>query len=105
MPYRRFLPYNALGCILWATVFELLGYFFGENWRLLEKWIGRAGAVIGGLLIFVIFLVWLWQWLLRHENELREQWRGFLEQPRVAAFRQRMSPQIRFLQNRLPPGG
>ena len=57
LPYRRFLTYDALGCILWASVFAWLGYFFGQNWKLLEKWIGRAGAVVGVLLIFAIFWV------------------------------------------------
>jgi membrane protein DedA with SNARE-associated domain len=31
MRYVPFLIYNALGCILWATLFTLLGYFLGES--------------------------------------------------------------------------
>jgi len=43
LPYLRFLFYNALGCILWATIFTLLGYVFGQSWHLIDRWIGRAG--------------------------------------------------------------
>lgn len=31
MPYRRFLPYNAAGGILWAVIFGLLGAAFGSQ--------------------------------------------------------------------------
>ncbi len=105
MAYWRFLFPNAIGCILWASVFTLLGYFFGESWNLLEKWIGRAGAVLGGLLLLIIALVWLWRWIVAHEVELRRQWAAFASQPRIAAFRRRFAPQLQFVQDRLTPGG
>jgi membrane protein DedA with SNARE-associated domain len=31
MRYRKFFPYNATGCILWATTIGLAAYFFGEK--------------------------------------------------------------------------
>ena len=65
MRYWRFLVPNAIGCLLWASVFTLLGYFFGENWDLLEKWIGRAGAVLGGLIVLIIAFVWSRRWTVR----------------------------------------
>jgi membrane protein DedA with SNARE-associated domain len=67
MRYWQFLVPNAIGCLLWATVFTLLGYFFGENWDLLEKWIGRAGAVLGGVLLVIVAFGWSWGWTVRHE--------------------------------------
>jgi membrane-associated protein len=30
MTYRRFLLFNALGCVLWTAIFLFLGYFFGH---------------------------------------------------------------------------
>lgn len=105
MRYWRFVIYNALGCGLWASVFTLLGHFFGASWNVLGKWIGRAGAILGGLLLLVIAIVWFWRWIVRHEVELRQQWQAFIEQPRVAAFRRRFAAQIPFLQKRLTPGG
>jgi undecaprenyl-diphosphatase len=105
MPYKRFVFSNALGCIVWASLFSLAGYFLGESWKLFEKWIGRAGAVIGGLLVLIIIVGRLWSWMLQHELELRSQWQGFLDRPMIAALRRRFAPQIVFLENRLTPGG
>jgi len=47
MPYPAFLLYNATGAVVWAVAFVLLGYFLGESWAIAEKWIGRAGLVLG----------------------------------------------------------
>jgi membrane-associated protein len=30
MPYRRFLHYNLIGALVWASFFVLGGYFFGN---------------------------------------------------------------------------
>lgn len=103
MPYRQFLPYNAIGAVLWASAVTLLGYFLGESWHSAERWIGRGSAVIGGLLLFAILLVWLWRWLVNHENSIRHGWVRFLQRPRVKAVRLRFAPQISFLQARLSP--
>jgi membrane protein DedA with SNARE-associated domain len=62
MPYRRFVLYNTPGCILWATIFTLLGYFFGESLPLLERWIGRTGLIIGGAIVLTLILVWFFRW-------------------------------------------
>lgn len=105
VPYRRFVLSNALGCILWAGVFSTLGYFVGESWKLFEKWIGRAGAIVGGLAILVLIVWRLWRWAVDHEIELRSWWRAFLDRPLVARFRRRFAPQIVFLEKRLTPGG
>ncbi len=53
MPWRRFLIANASGAVLWAVTFSLLGFYFGENWPLLEKWVGRTGLI---LLIAVVLV-------------------------------------------------
>ena len=53
MHYRRFFSYNAAGCLVWASIFVVLGYIAGESWRLVEKWIGRAGLLFGLLPIIV----------------------------------------------------
>ena len=52
VPYLRFAFYNTLGCVLWATIFVVLGYFFGQSWELLHRWAGRAGAVLGAFVFF-----------------------------------------------------
>ena len=47
MPYGRFLAYNVAGAILWTVACVFLGYFVGAAWPIAEKWVGRAGLVLG----------------------------------------------------------
>ncbi len=84
MHYPRFLLYNAAGGIVWGVAFVLMGYFVGASWRVVGHWIGRAAAVVGGLLVLV--LGWLWRWLARHGEDIRRWWERCLQRPRVAAF-------------------
>lgn len=105
MPYPRFLLFNALGGMLWAITFGLLGAAFGSQWQLIEHWVGRAGLLIGGILVIVVLAVLGARWIIRHETELRARWTAFLMRPRVAAFRTRFAPQLAFLQARLSPQG
>ena len=54
LPYLRFVAFNAVGCILWAGIYSLLGYLFGQSWHLIDRWIGRAGAVAAILAAMVV---------------------------------------------------
>jgi membrane protein DedA with SNARE-associated domain/membrane-associated phospholipid phosphatase len=103
--YLRFLVINAAGCIVWAATFVTLGYAAGESWRVTAHWVGRASEIVGGALLFAIGLGWLWRWLGRHEAEARKRWQAMVDQPRVAAMRQRFAPQVEFLIARLSPQG
>jgi membrane protein DedA with SNARE-associated domain len=58
MSYPRFIAYNAAGCILWTSVFSTLGYLFGRNLPLVEKYIREIGialavAAVAALAIFI----------------------------------------------------
>jgi membrane-associated protein len=57
MRYGTFVVYNAIGATAWGVAFVLLGYFLGESWPLVEKWLGRAGLALGAL---AIIATWLW---------------------------------------------
>lgn len=103
MAYRKFLPYNVLGAVLWASAVTLLGYFLGASWQTAERWIGRASALIGAILVFALLLVWLWRWAVQHESYIRQSWDRFLQRPRIHALRVRFGPQIAFVQARLSP--
>jgi membrane protein DedA with SNARE-associated domain/membrane-associated phospholipid phosphatase len=105
MHYPRFLMYNVLGAVLWSVAFVLLGYFLGASWRLVEHWIGPASAILGGLLLLVIVLGWLWRWTIRHESDVKARWATLINFPRVLAFRRRYAPALEFLQARLSPSG
>jgi membrane protein DedA with SNARE-associated domain len=59
MPYRRFMLYNAVGAVLWGLAFTLLGYSLGASWHLAERWISRAGLVVGLVCVVVVSTLWL----------------------------------------------
>ena len=105
MPYSRFVFYNTLGCILWASVFAVLGYFFGQSWELLHRWAGRAGAVLGALLLLLLILGSIWGWVVRNELELRKRWQRFLQRPRVVDLLLRVNERVEFLCRKLTPAG
>lgn len=105
MPYLRFVLYNALGAVLWSAVIVLLGFFLGQSWRVAENWIGRASAIFGGAIVFILALAWLWRWTVRHEAGIRQQWENWRQSPRVAALRRWFAPQIAFAQARLSRQG
>jgi membrane-associated protein len=72
MEWRRFLIANAAGAAAWATTFALLGYYFGQNWERLERWIGRTGLTLLAVAIVGGYLLWRYRerWLsLSPQNE------------------------------------
>ena len=103
MSYRKFLPYNVLGAALWSSAVVLLGYVVGASWHTAERWMGRASAILGGILVFFLALAWLYRLVARHEADIRQKWTHFLHRPRIAALRLRYAPQIAFLHARLSP--
>jgi membrane protein DedA with SNARE-associated domain/membrane-associated phospholipid phosphatase len=105
LPYPRFLLFNATGGIAWALTFGWLGAIFGRQWPLIERWAGRAGLLILGLLVLVGLAVLLGRWIIHHEAQLRARWAAVLVHPRVMALRTRFAPQLAYLQARLSPGG
>ncbi|MFK3983546.1 DedA family protein [Micromonospora sp. NPDC050397] len=52
MRVTTFLLYTALGSLIWNTVFVLAGYFLGENWHVVESYVGVLQNVV--ILVCVI---------------------------------------------------
>ena len=105
LPYPRFLSFNAIGCLLWAAIFSLLGYLFGQSWQLIEHWIGRAGviaAILGAMLVMTIVL---WRGIAGRELEIREWWRQFCARPGMVELRRRFARSIDWLEPRFSPDG
>lgn len=105
LPYLRFLTFNAIGCILWATIYSLVGYVFGQSWYLIDRWIGRAGIIGAIFSTMVVVTIVLWRGLVSRELEIREWWRQFCARPAVVEFRQRFARPIDWLEQRFSPDG
>lgn len=105
LPYPRFLTYNAIGCFLWAAIFSFLGFWFGQSWHLLERWIGRASVFAAFIAGSIIAMIWSWRWLSSREQEIERWWETFRERPHVRAFRQRFAAEIDWVQQRFSPEG
>lgn len=58
MPYRRFLPFNALGGLVWGVGFVLLGYFAGSAYKTVEREVGTAAAIVLAAVVVVALVVW-----------------------------------------------
>jgi len=71
MRYMRFLVYNAAGCVVWATLFVLLGYCVGESWRLVSKWLGYVSGGVVGVALITAWLVWRWRCKRTRESDGR----------------------------------
>ena len=60
MSFTKFVTYTSIGSIVWAIVFGSLGYYFGRDLPLLEKYIARTSfgvlalAVVGIAIYFII---------------------------------------------------
>lgn len=59
MPYSRFLVFNAPAGIVWASLFVGLGYWAGEQWRDIAKWVDRIGWVFIAALAAFLIVRWL----------------------------------------------
>ncbi len=55
LPYSRFLAWNVLGGVLWATAFVVLGYLAGSQYQRLEHYANLIGlALLVAVVAFVL---------------------------------------------------
>jgi membrane protein DedA with SNARE-associated domain len=107
MRYRAFVPYSILGTGLWASAHILIGYAFSRSIDTAAKYAGRGAFLLGTLIVVVAGSVVLYRHLRQAEN--RRAAVAWME--RHAASRwlvelaRRFSPQLRFLWERVTPGG
>jgi undecaprenyl-diphosphatase len=122
MSYRTFLPFSVLGTGLWATTFSLLGFFFYRSFHKVANVAGQVTLAFGALVAIVVGCVWAYRRLREEENRRRlaawldRQGRRPLLRPVAAVVRPLwrrvlrpigsfLAPHIRFLFNRITPGG
>ena len=122
MRYRQFLPFSVLGTGLWATTFCLLGFFFYRSFEKVANVAGQVTLVFGTLVAIVVGCVWAYRRLREEEQRrafmawLDRQGRRPLLRPVAAIVRpvwrrvivpvsRFLAPQVRFLWDRITPGG
>lgn len=104
IPYGKFFVFNAAGGIIWACSFVLLGAAAGSSYKVVERWAGRATAVLAGVVILAIVLSLVARWVRDHYELLQRWWRRFLTRPLIMRLRNRYRAQIDFIKARLDPG-
>ena len=58
MPLRKFLIWTSLGSLIWVVLLTLLGYIFGENYRIIESYVDNIKIFIKPIVIIIsIFLI------------------------------------------------
>src|SRR5919199_3457669 len=100
MRWRTFLFYNALGGAVWATAAVSAGYLLGGSLGMVERWTGRASALLAGLLLIGVVLYLAYRWVVSHP-ELVERAFTRLGGERLRAFQR--SPTGLWLKRRFSP--
>lgn len=68
MAMPQFLIYSTLGTLGWTMLLTLAGYFLGQNYTLVDEYLGPLSKIILGLLVLA-FIVWL----VRHRRERQKR--------------------------------
>jgi undecaprenyl-diphosphatase len=100
IPYPTFLLYNALGGVVWGGGFTLLGYVAGNGYKHVQHIVGRASALLLGLLLVVLLIVRVARLIANNPDRLKAWWSRQLERPVLRWFR---AP-LEFLGRRFRPG-
>ncbi len=107
MRYRAFVPYSILGTGLWASAHILIGYFFSRSIDTAAKYAGRGAFLLGTLIVVVVGTAVTVRHFRVEAN--RRAAVGWMEGRWATAWLVRLSrrfqPQLRFLWNRVTPGG
>ncbi len=103
MPYRTFLPWNAIGGLIWAPGFVLLGYAAGGSYHQVATWAGRASTVLLLLVVLVVAVILTARAVVRREGAVRTWARTQVERPGVARVVGRFERQLSYVGRRLRP--
>ncbi|MEU7860596.1 DedA family protein [Nonomuraea sp. NPDC049141] len=56
MPLLTFTLLTTAGSLIWNTIFVLAGYYLGENWSLVEAYVGVGTNVVIGLVVLAVLV-------------------------------------------------
>jgi membrane protein DedA with SNARE-associated domain/membrane-associated phospholipid phosphatase len=93
MPYGTFMFYNAAGGLAWAILFGTLGYVFGRNLPMLERYAGQVSLAAALLIALSAGVLLFAGWFRTNRTILAERvsqrWERGSMSPKFAAFRTR----------------
>ena len=72
MRFGLFALYDVIGGILWAAIMGGLGYVFGNNLSLLDKYLQRFGWGMFVVFAFLALVVWIARRVARNESKVRQ---------------------------------
>ena len=107
MRYRVFVPYSILGTGIWSASHILIGYFFSRSIDTAARYAGRGAFLLGTLIVLTVGTVYLVRRFRVEENRraaVRWMEGHWLARWLVVTAR-RFRPQLRFLWDRVTPGG
>jgi len=61
MPYRRFLPWNAAGGLVWGVGYTVLGYLAGASYKTVEGYAGKLSEVILAVVVLGLLTLAIWR--------------------------------------------
>ncbi|MGV1048762.1 MAG: bifunctional DedA family/phosphatase PAP2 family protein [Solirubrobacterales bacterium] len=107
MSYRAFVPYSILGTGLWASAHILVGYFFSRSIETAGKYAAKGAFLLATLIVVVAGVVFLTRHFRVAENRrAAARWIDEHAATRwLGVLGRRYRPQLRFLWNRVTPGG
>lgn len=59
MPYRKFVAFNAPAGLIWSAAFVGLGFWAGEEWQTVARWVDRVGWVFVAGVVVVLGVKWM----------------------------------------------
>jgi undecaprenyl-diphosphatase len=107
MRYRGFVPYSILGTGLWVSSALLVGYLFSRNIDSALDYAGKGAFALGVLIVLFVGTVALRRHFRVAENRRAAvSWmEGHAATRWIVVLTRRFSPQLRFLWERVTPGG
>jgi membrane protein DedA with SNARE-associated domain len=56
MPLVRFTLLTTAGSLIWNTIFVMAGYLLGENWSLVEAYVGVGTNVVIAVVVLAVLV-------------------------------------------------
>jgi undecaprenyl-diphosphatase len=70
LSWWRFLPYNLLGGVLWATAVAILGYLAGASLEVVQERLGMVSNIALGMVVAAVLALWLRSHVRRRQSRL-----------------------------------